>query len=854
MKKGPALLATVSALMITPGVFAEQPFELDPSIITATGMRESLLLSPASITRLDRYDIERTPVADAAELFRDIPGVTLEDSNTPGMKRISIRGESSRRVAIKIDGQTMTDHSTYGTPLLIDPAMIERIEVIRGPSSVINGSNAIGGVVNIITRGGGEKPLEAHAGAGYYSATQGYRSSAGLDGSANGFDYRLALSRSEHADRRTPDGTLDYSDYDSESVSAHLGYRWANQQLALKAEQFNLSANAWRDPALGVPLILEFPERDQTRYAFFYQAEAVTDWLIRTGARHPARRRPRRQQRLLRRGDPDRRRRRPQRAGGQQRRRRGARGGRGGHAVGGSARLAARQAADRSRAVGRMGCTARRREHRRPSARADRGGPGSAARARAGPRGDRDPQMKHAAQPSVSRALVASVGRALARSPVMLAGSSGIVAFSGGPDSLCLLGVLAELAGVCGWSALRAVHVDHGLRAASAAEAQQAQSLAQQLGVPCEVVRLSSRPARENLQQWARQQRMAALVAAARATSSSWIATGHTADDQAETVLMRIVRGTGTAGLGAMALARPLEGGLWLLRPLLDARRWQVGAWLAGSNLCPVSDPSNASPAYLRNRLRAGVLPQLERDNPAVVAALCRLAATCREEHEALAAVATDAWCRSRHREQGLDVAALGRLPAGLLHRVLRREVEAVAGPQRARTLARQHLLDLASLALGPPAGTRRLSLPGVVASRCYDRLVVEPAARAVPPAGFVPLVVNRTGVHELSDGRRLLVARVPSVAEAGPLLVATARARFPLLVRPCRRGDRLTIGVGRRKKIARVLIDAKVPAGNRAAVPLVESGGQVVLVVGVRRQHGAAPAVGQAALSIDLA
>ncbi|WP_022963770.1 TonB-dependent receptor plug domain-containing protein [Halopseudomonas pelagia] len=281
MKKGPVLLATVSALIATQGVFAKQPFALDPSIITATGMRESLLLSPASVTQLERYQIERAPVADAAELFRDIPGVTLADSDTPGMKRISIRGESSRRVAIKIDGQTMTDHSTYGSPLLIDPATIERIEVIRGPSSVINGSNAIGGVVNIITRGGGDKPLEAHAGAGYYSATQGYRSSAGLGGSLNGFDYRLALSRSEHGDRRVPDGTLDHSDYDNESVSAHLGYRWANQHLALKAEQFNLSANTWTDPAPGEQLTLAFPERDQTRYAFFYQAEGVTDWLSR---------------------------------------------------------------------------------------------------------------------------------------------------------------------------------------------------------------------------------------------------------------------------------------------------------------------------------------------------------------------------------------------------------------------------------------------------------------------------------------------------------------------------------------------------------------------------------------------
>jgi hemoglobin/transferrin/lactoferrin receptor protein len=165
--------------------------------------------------------------------------------------------------------------------LLIDPATIERIEVIRGPSSVINGSNAIGGVVNIITRGGGDRSLEGYAGGGYYSATRGYRSSTGLGGSSNGFDYRLSLSRSEHGDRRIPISTLDHSDYDNESVSAYLGYQWANQKLALKAEQFNLSANTWTEPAPGERLALAFPKRDQTRYAFFYEAQGVTSWLSR---------------------------------------------------------------------------------------------------------------------------------------------------------------------------------------------------------------------------------------------------------------------------------------------------------------------------------------------------------------------------------------------------------------------------------------------------------------------------------------------------------------------------------------------------------------------------------------------
>ena len=148
------------ALVIAQAAMAEPALRLSDSVITGTGFRVAGLMSPASVTRIGEEDIRRPSLADVAELFRDVPGVTLTDSDTPGMKRISIRGESSRRVTIRIDGQTVTDHTDYGTPLLIDPAMIERVEVVRGPASVINGSNAIGGVVNIITRRGSDVPLE----------------------------------------------------------------------------------------------------------------------------------------------------------------------------------------------------------------------------------------------------------------------------------------------------------------------------------------------------------------------------------------------------------------------------------------------------------------------------------------------------------------------------------------------------------------------------------------------------------------------------------------------------------------------------------------------------------------------
>lgn len=256
---------------------ADSPLRLADTVVTGTGYEVASLMSPGSITRIGEEDIRRRSLADVAELFRDIPGVVLSDSDTPGMKRISIRGESSRRVAIRIDGQTVTDHTDHGTPLLIDPAMIERVEVVRGPSSVINGSNAIGGVVNIITRRGADVPLESYISGGYYSATQGYRSNAGLAGSSGNFDYRLSLSRSEHGDRRTRRfGELDNSAYDNESAALHLGYRRDNHYTAFKAERFDMSAGTWVEPQPGTEFDMAFPRRDQKRLAFFHEVTDLT--------------------------------------------------------------------------------------------------------------------------------------------------------------------------------------------------------------------------------------------------------------------------------------------------------------------------------------------------------------------------------------------------------------------------------------------------------------------------------------------------------------------------------------------------------------------------------------------------
>src|SRR5690606_20110825 len=138
MKKT-ALVATLSLLSLSVAAASVEPtLRLEDTVVSGTGLEVASLMSPGSITRISREQVQGRTLADAAELFRDIPGVVLTAADTPAMTRISIRGESSRRVTSRIDGQAVTDHTDYGTPLLIDPALIERVEVVRGPASVIN--------------------------------------------------------------------------------------------------------------------------------------------------------------------------------------------------------------------------------------------------------------------------------------------------------------------------------------------------------------------------------------------------------------------------------------------------------------------------------------------------------------------------------------------------------------------------------------------------------------------------------------------------------------------------------------------------------------------------------------------
>jgi tRNA(Ile)-lysidine synthase len=214
---------------------------------------------------------------------------------------------------------------------------------------------------------------------------------------------------------------------------------------------------------------------------------------------------------------------------------------------------------------------------------------------------------------TLTRAALRETPRLIPRGAVVL------VAVSGGPDSMALLHVLALLRARQAFG-LFAHGVDHGLRPAAAAELDLAADLARSLEVPFSRSRVALAPG-GNLQARARTVRWEALRTAASHAGADRIATGHHADDRAETVLMRLLRGTTPRGLAALP---PLDGER--IRPFGRARRADIDAHVARHALPHAVDPSNRDPRFLRTRVRHEVLPMLERLSPRIVEHLCALA------------------------------------------------------------------------------------------------------------------------------------------------------------------------------------------------------------------------------------
>jgi tRNA(Ile)-lysidine synthetase-like protein len=399
----------------------------------------------------------------------------------------------------------------------------------------------------------------------------------------------------------------------------------------------------------------------------------------------------------------------------------------------------------------------------------------------------------------------ARILRAFERSSLRPANGRLLCACSGGPDSSVLLDALAALAPSLGLE-LTVATVDHGLRAAAAEESRAVVAAAERLGLGAVALRVTvERPTMAA----ARRARYQALIGAARAVGAGAIAVGHTATDQAETLLDRLVRGAGTRALGAMVPARPAAPGVMLIRPLLDVEAAEIEAYVAARGLAVARDPTNHDRRYRRSRLRHEVLPLLRGERPGLDRALAQLCDRLRADGEALDAQAAAARARLTDGEGWLDVAGLMGLAAALRARVLH-----AAAPIGLEAV---HLEAIARLC-GDRDGTRSIALPSrMVAERRYGRLRLGP-----PPVdpGPVEVPVAGPGVYSFLDG---------AVEISGDALAHLGGA--PLTLRNPRPGDRMA---GRSIKLKEVLIDRRVPRPERSRLPVLARGHEVLWAAGV--------------------
>ena len=397
-------------------------------------------------------------------------------------------------------------------------------------------------------------------------------------------------------------------------------------------------------------------------------------------------------------------------------------------------------------------------------------------------------------------------------------------------------------------------HLDHGLRdEESAADAEFVRSVFQSLGMrsfveaaDCEALAGAGMSPEEA----AREARYDFLARSAAACGAWAVALGHTADDQAETVLMNVIRGTGLSGLrGMRTLASMRQGGteLRLLRPLLRLGRVDTTAYCEALKLNPRLDRTNLSPIYTRNRVRMELMPALESFNPAVRESLLRLSGSASVDLAFLESEADDAWRRVAVEEDGcvsLIRDCFSEVPEAVARRVLRRAVQRVKGDLK--DIESNHIENMARLIAGG-AGAR-LDLPGGVNFEVgYEHATIAPAGPASGVSefkGFDLRAPGRTASDAWTVETRCVPrdeARLAAWPDGLTASLDLEQAGWPLTVRGRAPGDRFQpLGMTGSKSLKEFLSDSRVPRQERGLTPLVVSPKGIVWVVGCRIAHWA--------------
>ena len=463
--------------------------------------------------------------------------------------------------------------------------------------------------------------------------------------------------------------------------------------------------------------------------------------------------------------------------------------------------------------------------------------------------------------------LARRVLRSLRRRGLLTADERVAIAVSGGSDSVALVFLLREIAAAGDLQVAGLVHLNHGLRGQESNDDEAfCRALASRIGWPIVVSQVDAaalaREESQSIESACRTTRYRFFEDAMRELPADVVATGHTLDDQAETVLLRLLRGAGTRGLAGIRARRGP-----FVRPLLTFRRDDLREYVATIGESFREDSSNRDLAIARNKIRHELMPVIARVAPAGARALARVAALARDDEDFLQETAIKASRSLVLSTEGastappdarpdsplrLDCRALAGLPPAVGRRVAR---EFLSSVHSAASLTSRHIEAVRELA-GADKPNGHLDLPGLVVERCGDVLTIcaggGHASGAHGPSAAGRGLKKRAGFHQPLD-----VPGVIEVPEAGVRIEASmceapgrivlgrdrnvamlqaASIQLPLAVRSRRPGDRFRpLGAPGRRKLQDLLTDRKVPRTRRDLVPIVvDAADRIVWVVGV--------------------
>ena len=415
-----------------------------------------------------------------------------------------------------------------------------------------------------------------------------------------------------------------------------------------------------------------------------------------------------------------------------------------------------------------------------------------------------------------------------------------ICALSGGCDSVCLLLAISQLSERLGLRGVSAIHVHHGIRGKEADRDEAfCRALCERLGIPLEV-RHEDVPAfaaqnGESLEEAGRKRRLVLFGKAARALSGAKVAAAHHLDDQAETVLMNLIRGSGPAGLAAMRPLREDENGFVLIRPLLWASRKEIEAYVRARGEGWCEDSTNDSGENTRSRLRQEIMPALEKIRPGAARHIAGLAEKQAAQEAFLAEEAESAFRSVSLPDGSLDAERLAAAGPVLRQRVLSLWLAENGG---LKDVGEVHFAALEDL-LGGQSG-RKTDLPG---GRCVQREQRKIRLKGRDCGDKAAGTPDRNAETALSED---FAARIFPAEENADGEAAYPKKKYtkwfdydiitkPLCLRTRRQGDYLILPDGGKQSLQDFFVNEKIPLGMRDSVPLAADGSHVLWIVGHR-------------------